>query len=90
MNYFDYGEAQAITEVYGQQEIATVAGLEVYRAHTLAISPLFITGDPNTMTREEVQLSLQRTADLLLTLRSLDQLLVQLQKDYADQLKRME
>ncbi len=90
MNYLDYAEAQAIAEVYGQQEITNTFGLEAYKSHTMAISPLFISGDPNSMTREEVQLSLQRSADLLLNLRTLEQLLVQLQKNYADELKRME
>jgi hypothetical protein len=89
LNYTEYAETQDLTDVYGQQAIVNSAGVELYKEHTLAISPLFISNDPGAMTREETELCLQRSADLLLKLKSLEQIIVELQRDYADQLNRM-
>lgn len=89
MNYFEYAEAQSIADVYTQQELVTRQGFEIYQGHGRSLAPLFISNDPNSMTREEIELCLQRSADLLLDIHSLEQILSSLEQDYSDQLKRM-
>ncbi len=90
LNYMDYSEAQNMADVYGQQEIVNREGVHIYSEHTLAVAPVFISNNPNEMTREEIELCLQRSADLLLKVRSLEQIISDLQHDYEVQLKRME
>ena len=77
LNYMDYETAQSLSEIYGQQHIVSGRGLTIFDEQTRAIAPIFITGDPNLMSKDEIQLTLQRSADLLLDLRALGQLLVQ-------------
>jgi hypothetical protein len=65
--------------------------LDVHAPHqdqSIAIAPIFITGDPTTMSKEEVQLTLQRSAELLLNLRGLEQMLTQLDAQFLNELKK--
>jgi hypothetical protein len=89
LNYFDYADAQSLADVYLQQDFVVNSGMQLYKNQTEAIAPLFISGDPNTMSKEEIQLCLTRSADVLLGLRALEQVIVELNREYDDQLKRM-
>jgi hypothetical protein len=86
LNYMDYEAAQSLSEIYGQQHIVTSRGLQVFDLQNRAIAPIYITGDPNLMSKDEIQLTLQRSADLLADLRGLGQLLVQFDVQLAGEL----
>jgi hypothetical protein len=86
LNYMDYETAQTLSEIYGQQHIVTSRGLQVFDLQNRAIAPIYITGDPNLMSKDEIQLTLQRSADLLADLRGLGQLLVQFDLQLAGEL----
>jgi hypothetical protein len=77
LNYMDYETAQTLSDIYGQQRIVAGRGLQVFDQQNRAIAPIYITSDPNLMSKDEIQLTLQRSADLLADLRALGQLLVQ-------------
>jgi hypothetical protein len=86
LNYMDYETAQTLSEIYGQQQIVTSRGLQVFDLQNRAIAPIYITGDPNLMSKDEIQLTLQRSADLLADLRGLGQLLAQFDVQLAGEL----
>jgi hypothetical protein len=88
LNYMDYETTQALTEVYLQQRITSDRGIAVFDEQTRAIAPIFITGDPNLMSKDEIQLTLQRSADLLLDLKALEQLLKTLDAQLAEELQK--
>jgi hypothetical protein len=89
LNYFEYADAQSLADLYLQQAFVVSSGMQIYRNQTEAIAPLFISNDPNAMSKEEIQLSLTRSADVLIGLRSLEQVIVQLNRQYDDQLRKM-
>ena len=89
LGYIDFKSAQELSDVYAQQDFATESATRIYRNQTLAIAPMFIAGEPNEMSAQETQLCLERSADLLLELRTLEQVLEQLDRQYNEQLKRM-
>ncbi len=89
-SYMDYQTAQALAEIYDQQRLISSRGVQIFDAQSRAVSPVFITGDPNQMSKEETQLTLQRSADLLLDLRALEQLLTQFDVQLSNELKKEE
>jgi len=87
LNFMDYRSAEALTGVYVQQRIVSERGLAVFDDQTRAIAPIFFTGDPNQMSKDEIQIVLLRTADVLLELRGLQQLLQELDEQFAAELQ---
>jgi hypothetical protein len=87
-NYMDYQTARALADIYDQQRLISSRGVQIFDAQSRAVSPVFISGDPNQMSKEETQLTLQRSADLLLDLRALEQLLTQFDVQLSDELKK--
>jgi hypothetical protein len=87
INYMDYRSAQALTGVYLQQRIVSDRGLSVFDAQSRAIAPVFFTGEPNLMSKDEIQIVLLRTADVLLDLKALGQLLSELDEQLAAELQ---
>jgi hypothetical protein len=87
LNYMDYQSTQALTGVYTQQRIVSDRGLLVFDAQSRAIAPVFFTGDPNLMTKDEIQVVLLRSADVLLDLKALGQLLKGLNEQFAGELQ---
>jgi hypothetical protein len=87
INYMDYQSAQALTSVYMQQRIVSDRGLTVFDAQSRAIAPIFFTGDPNLMSKDEIQIVLLRSADVLLDLKALGQLLNGLDEQFAAELQ---
>jgi len=90
LNFMDYATVQALSEVYEQQTIVSNSGITIFNQQNLAIAPVFITGDPNLMSPEEIQLTLQRSADLLLGVKALEELLTQLDARFDRQLKQQQ
>jgi len=87
--YLDFESERNLAGVYGQQDFVTANAERLARDHPLAISPLYISGNPDQVSVPEAQLILQRSADLLVDLRLLEQLLVQLDKQYAEELSKL-
>lgn len=88
LTYMDYQTAQALADIYDQQRLISTLGLRVLRSQYRAIAPVLITGDLSLMSKEETQLTLQRTADLLVELRALEQLLTQFDAQLSGALKK--
>ena len=87
LNYMDYESAQAWSDVYLQQQFVSGRGLTLFDEQTRAISPILITSDPNLLSKDEIQIVLLRSADVLSELRGLEQLLKQLDEQFATELK---
>jgi len=87
LNYMDYQDAQSWSDVYLQQHYVSDRGLTVFDEQTHAISPMLITNDPNLMSKEEIQIVLLRSADVLSELRGLEQLLQELDEQFSTELK---
>jgi hypothetical protein len=87
INYMDYQSAQALTSVYMQQRIVSDRGLAVFDAQSRAIAPVFFTGEPNRMSKDEIQIALLRSADVLLDLKALGQLLKGLDEQFAAEMR---
>jgi hypothetical protein len=87
--YMDFESQRTLAEVYGHQDLVSATWMQIQRNHALAISPLYINGGPNGMSTAEAQLTIQRSADLLMDLRTLEQLLEQLDKSYAEELGKL-
>jgi len=87
INYMDYPSTEALTGLYLQQKIVSDRALAVFDAQGRAIAPVFFTGDPNLMSKEEIQIVLLRTADVLLDLKALGQLLKEFDEQLAAQLQ---
>jgi hypothetical protein len=87
LNFMDYKSAQALSDVYLQQHYVSDRGLTLFDEQTRAISPILINSDPNLMLKDEIQIVLLRSADVLSELRGLEQLLEQLDEQLATQLR---
>jgi hypothetical protein len=87
LNFVDYQSVQSWTDVYSQQHFVSDRGIGVFDAQTQAISPALITSDPNLMSKEEIQIVLLRSADVLSELRGLEQLLKELDDQYTTELQ---
>jgi hypothetical protein len=96
INYMDYQSTETLTSLYLQQRIVSDRGLAVFDAQSRAIAPAFLTGDPNLMSKDEIQIVLLRSADVLSDLKALglllkeldDQLAAELQSDAAGDKER--
>jgi hypothetical protein len=86
LNYMDYETTQTLSGIYSQQHYLTERGQRVFDEQNRAIAPILITGDPNLMSKDEIQLTLQRSADLVADLRALGQLLEQFDARLGEEL----
>ncbi len=89
LNYTDYASAQAWSDVYLQQQFVSDRGLTIFDEQTRAIAPILISSDPNLMTKEEIQLVLLRSSDLLSGLKGLEQLLKELDDQFRTELQKV-
>jgi hypothetical protein len=87
LNFIDYRTAESLTNVYAQQQIVSDRGLNVFDDQSRAVAPIFFTGDPNLMSKDEIQIVLLRSADVLLELKGLEQLLTGLDEQLAAELQ---
>jgi hypothetical protein len=88
VNFMDYPTAQALTGVYTQQRVVSERGLKVFEDQTQAIAPVFFTGKPSLLSKDEMQIVLLRSADVLLELKGIEQLLKELDEEFAAELSR--
>ncbi len=88
--YLDFESERDLADVYAMQDNLVSAGVvRIQRDHALAVAPFYVSQNPDKMTSEETQLCLQRSADLLMDLKTLEQLLVQLDQQYVQELDKL-
>lgn len=87
LNFMDYESAETWSDVYLQQRLVSDRGLAIFDEQTRAISPILITTDPALMSKDEIQLVLLRSADVLSDLRGLEQLLTELDEQFKRELQ---
>jgi hypothetical protein len=97
LSYMEYKDVKDFSDVYGQQELANSIAVNLFHEQVKAIAPLFINGgEPphnNEILKEsrpeEINVALQRSADLLLELNELEQIVKQLNDQYSKTLKEI-
>lgn len=89
LNHLDLKTSRDFSDVYSQQDFVTTNSLRIYENQLRAPSAVFISGDPNEMTPAEIEVCLQRSADLMVDLSGLEQLLSQLDRQYTEELKKL-
>jgi len=88
--YLDFESARDMAEVYSMQDdLVSSTALRLQRDHLLASAPILVQDDPTKSTKEALQLSLQRSADLFMDLKTLEQLLVELDQQYTQELAKL-
>lgn len=88
--YMEYKVVQDFADAYKGQEIVNNMAVELFNDQVKAISPAFASGGellPDKLTTEQVNMVCYRTADLMLSLRQLEQILNQLNDQYTKLLK---
>jgi len=90
LNYMDYQSAQAWSDVYLQQNFVSNRGIALFDEQTRAIAPVLITADPTLMSKDDIQIVLLRSADLLAELKGLEQLLKELDEQFAKELQNVD
>jgi hypothetical protein len=92
LDYMEYKSVQGFADLYSQQEIANSAAVSLFQEQVRAISPIYIyagKGGPEKLNPTEMALILQRSADLLMDLQELEQVMTQLDQQYGKTLKEM-
>jgi hypothetical protein len=90
LSFLDFEKERDLAHVYYVQEDIVAPNLtQVLREHSLAWAPILSLEHPEKSTKEEIQLSLQRSADLLADLKSLEGLLKNLDQAYVDEMGKL-
>lgn len=89
VSYMDFKRAQDLADVYSLQAELSDRVVNTQWEHGLAAAPFFISGSPDSMTAAEIQLGLQRSADLLMNLHFIEQILTQLGAQYKAELAKL-
>jgi hypothetical protein len=87
VTYMDYETAQSLSGIYGQQRLLFDRAVQLLDQQTLASAPAFAAGKVSLMSKEEIQLALQRSSDLAAELHVMQQLLPQFDAQLAEQIK---
>lgn len=92
LGYMEYKEVQGFADLYSEQDIVNARAVELFHEQPKTISAMFIygsPGDPSKLTSSELNGVLQRSADILIELKVLEQVLTQLDSQYASALQRI-
>ena len=89
LSFMPYKQVQDLADVYGQQEIINTAAQQLFEEQPRALAPLFIAKDADKTSEANLDRIQTRTADVFISVRVLEQVLTQLQKQYQDTLKKM-
>jgi hypothetical protein len=84
----DFESERDLADVYDQQDLVSSREKQIERDHALAMAAFLINEDPEKMTSQETQLGLQRSADLVMDLQTLEQWLLQLDEKYVRELNK--
>jgi hypothetical protein len=89
LSFMAYKEVQDLADVYGLQDIANTAAVGLFEEQPKALAPLFIAKDVDQTADANLETIQARTADVLISVRDLQQMITQLEKRYQDALKKM-
>ena len=90
LSYMDFESERSLGSVYYVQDEIIARNLaNLLRDHSLAPASIVALGSPEKCTKEELQMGLQRSADLLMDLKSMEIILASLDKDYAEELAKL-
>ncbi len=90
LSFLDFEKERDLGHVYYVQEDIVAPRLtQILRDHSLAWAPILSLEHPEKSTKDEIELSLQRSADLLADLKSLEGLLGSLDQAYVDELRKL-
>ena len=88
--YLDFETERDLEDVYSlQDDVVSASALRIQRDHALAVAPISIGLDTGQVTKEEIQLSVQRSVDLIMDLKTLEQQLVRLDERYTEELAKL-
>jgi len=83
-----YKEVQSLDDIYLEQEIITNEVIRVFQEQPKVVSAFITHPDDEKLTSAEVELALQRAEETLVELKTLEQVVGQLDKMYSAQLSR--
>jgi hypothetical protein len=86
--YMGYKEVQSLDDIYLEQEIITNEVIRVFQEQPKVVSAFITHPDDEKLTSAEVELALQRAEETLVELKTLEQVVGQLDKMYSAQLSR--
>ena len=89
LGFMPYKQVQDLADVYGQQDILNTAVLRLIEEQPKALAPIFIAKDPSQTSEANLETMQTRTADVLISVRMMEQILTQLNQQYQDMLKKM-
>jgi len=88
--YLDFENERHLADVYAvQDDIVSANAIRLQRDHSLAGAPMGVQDDITKTSKDALQLCLQRSADLLMDLRAMEQLLQQLDQEYMQELAKL-
>jgi len=88
--YLNFEIERDLADVYAMQDdIVSANALRLQRDHSLAGAQMGIQDDIAKAPKEALQLCLQRSADLLMDLQAMEQLLVELDQQYTQELAKL-
>ena len=82
-------QVQDLAEVYGEQDIVNSAAQRLLEEGPRALAPLFIAKDIDKTYDADLERIQSRTADVLINVQVLEQVLTELKKQYQDTLQKM-
>lgn len=88
LSYMTYQQVQNLADVYGQQEIVNQAAINIFEEQPRSLAPIFIFSDPNKVSDVELQRMQERSADELVSVRVMEQIVAQLLQQYQSTLKK--
>jgi len=89
LGFMAFRQVQDLADVYGQQDVVNTAVLRLIDEQPKALAPLLIVKDVDQSSEANLERVQTRTADVLVSVRVLEQILAQLKQQYQDTLKKM-
>jgi len=84
-----FKQVQDLADLYGEQDVVNTAVLRLIDEQPKALAPLLIVKDVDQSSEANLERVQTRTADVLVSVRVLEQILTQLKQQYQDTLKKM-
>jgi len=89
LSFMPYKQVQDMADVYGKQNLINTTAGRVFEELPKSLAPIFIAKDPSQTSQANLDRIQTRTADVLTSVRVLEEVVTQLQKQYQDALQRM-
>ena len=89
LGFMAFKQVQDLADLYGEQDVVNTAVLRLIDEQPKALAPLLIVKDVDQSSEANLERVQTRTADVLVSVRVLEQILTQLKQQYQDTLKKM-